>query len=255
VAWHSLRPGSRWPAAFRATPGHPSWQGVRKAESPAPFCVQKKVGQEACLSLNVFSPANASNPLPVIVNIHGGGFVGGHADSTSPAALIRSNPNVVVVTPQYRLGVFGFFNPDPSQAPPNYGILDQQLALRWVQANIAAFGGDPDRVMIAGCSAGGASVSLHLVMPSSYGLYHSAAIENAGSCGPLKMMFEHEPRWRMYASLICASATSASASSASVTSASASLSAAFAFYTATGCRLCPRTYSAPPECRGGKSNG
>jgi para-nitrobenzyl esterase len=88
------------------------------------------------------------------VDIHGGGFTGGSANPGSVSALIKAGafPSALVVTPQYRLGVFGFFNPRAGDAaPPNAGILDQQKALQWVSRNIAAFGGDPGRVMIAGC--------------------------------------------------------------------------------------------------------
>ena len=146
---------------------------------------------EDCLYLNVFTPPNATSAsrLPVMVWVHGGGYSGGGSNesrlnATFTAAL--TNDMVVVVT-NYRLNVFGFLGSKQLRqrdaakgGTGNYGILDQRAALQWTQRNIHSFGGDAARVMLAGESAGGASVHNHLVRPASYGLYSRAVIESGG---------------------------------------------------------------------------
>jgi len=141
---------------------------------------------EDCLVLNVFAPvsalAEAAAPerdlLPVMFNIHGGGFVGGSAGTAWN--LTRFSGSVVIAI-QYRLGALGFFSTAAEgEALPNLGMADQVLALQWTQANARAFGGDPSRVLIFGCSAGGASVAGHLVSTAATGLYHAAGIESPG---------------------------------------------------------------------------
>jgi para-nitrobenzyl esterase len=144
-------------------------------------------GNENCLTLNVW----VRNPLParkapVIVWLHTGAFTGasgnfaGHRGQT-----LAAETGVIVVAPNYRLGPFGFLaHPalaaeDPSGSSGNYGLLDQQAALRWVRDNIAVFGGDPRNVTIAGTSAGGQSAGLQLVSPGSAGLFHRAIIQSA----------------------------------------------------------------------------
>jgi para-nitrobenzyl esterase len=146
---------------------------------------------EDCLSLNVFRPARAARgrehrKLPVLFWIHGGGFQNGSADQHDGALMARTN-NIVVVAINYRLGVFGFLalpslDREASDASSgNYGILDQQAALRWTRANIAAFGGDPRHVTIAGESAGGWAVCAQLASPQARGLF-AAAVLQSGSC-------------------------------------------------------------------------
>jgi para-nitrobenzyl esterase len=142
------------------------------------YSVPPENQSEDCLYLDVFAPARSLGGdalLPIWVYFHGGSFAGGQAGATwSIPQLV----GVVVVAPQYRLGAFGFYAPEVP--PPNFGIQDQRLALRWVQENARAFGGDPQRVMIMGNSAGSASVAGHLVMPESFGLYSSASMESPG---------------------------------------------------------------------------
>ena len=115
-----------------------------------------------------------------MVFFHGGGFSGGESDDYNPDKWVAHGR--VVVTLNYRLGWLGFLETDGLKAEPhpqvNYGILDQRQALQWVQANIAAFGGDPKNVTILGQSAGGASVITHLVSPGSHGLYQGGLIES-----------------------------------------------------------------------------
>ncbi len=170
----------------------PSWDGVRDATAHGPRCMQDLAGDlelgrqtdEDCLSLNVWTPAGESDePRPVMVWIHGGSFVAG-SSSIYDARRLASRGDIVVVTVNYRLGALGFLA-HPSLGPPgevgNYGLADQQAALRWVRDNIADFGGNPGKVTVAGESAGAMSVCDHLVAPASQGLFDAAIIQS-GPC-------------------------------------------------------------------------
>jgi para-nitrobenzyl esterase len=166
-----------------------SWRGARDASQYAPSCPQppnlfRPPGPESedCLYLNVSTPTLRHHAeRPVLVWIHGGGFTEDGAlnyDGTTLAA-----DGIVVVTINYRLGALGFLaHPALASRPGgpagNYGLMDQQAALRWVRSNIAEFGGDPDNVTIAGQSAGGVSVLAHLVSPHSRGLFRRAIVES-----------------------------------------------------------------------------
>ncbi|GFG52124.1 carboxylic ester hydrolase [Mycolicibacterium agri] len=168
------------------------WAGVRDATEPGPRCIQDpgadpefgRQSDEDCLNLNVWTPALTGSPRPVMVWIHGGSFTGGSGKMYDARWLVTRG-DIVVVTINYRLGTLGFLA-HPALGPPgavgNYGLLDQQAALRWVRDNIANFGGDPDRVTVAGESAGGMSVCDHLVAPGSKGLFRAAIIQSA-PCG------------------------------------------------------------------------
>ncbi len=168
----------------------PGWRGMRDADRPGTRCVQDtvrdpdygRVAGEDCLSLNVWSPAGAAG-RPVLVWIHGGAFANGSSDIYDARWLVAKG-DIVVVTINYRLGAPGFLA-HPGLGPRgevgNYGLADQQAALRWVRDNIAAFGGDPGKVTIAGQSAGGMSVCDHLVAPDSAGLFRAAIIAS-GPC-------------------------------------------------------------------------
>src|SRR6266852_5987883 len=189
---------------WRPPQPHGRWRGVRDATAFANHCPQlvSPFGlastTEDCLYLNVFRPARDDQEgdegrrrgddeghegrLPVMVWIHGGGLLVGESDDYDPVRLVRHG--VIVVTINYRLGVLGFLaHPaltaeSPDHASGNYGLMDQQAALRWVQRNIARFGGDPRRVTIFGESAGGLSVHSHLASPLSAGLFHHAIVES-----------------------------------------------------------------------------
>lgn len=155
---------------------HPAWDDgvVRNATRSGPTCVQgtDPTGQEDCLVLNVFT-TRPKVPQPVVFDIHGGGFVSGSAKNDS-----FSWRSVVLVAPQYRLGVFGFACNDICE---NFGLADQRLALVWTAKNAEAFGGDPSRILIMGGSAGGASVAGMLVSPFEVtGLFHAASLESPG---------------------------------------------------------------------------
>jgi para-nitrobenzyl esterase len=171
----------------------PRWVGLRDASQFGSGCPQgpSLVGaaslNEDCLYLNVFTPAGGprderGQPYPVMVFIHGGGFKTGTGSDYDPGRLVRRG--VVVVTLNYRLGLLGFTaHPtltaeSPDHASGNYGLLDQQAALGWVQHNIAQFGGDPSNVTLFGESAGGLSVHAHLVSAGSAGLFRAAIVQS-----------------------------------------------------------------------------
>jgi para-nitrobenzyl esterase len=179
----------RWRAPQPVTP----WPGVRMARVAAPTCMQDPrippagVGNnsEDCLYLNVHVPASASTagPLPVMVWIHGGAFING-AGSQYDGTVLAHEAQAVVVTVNYRLGIFGSLALDALAAEAkagNYALQDQQAALRWVQRNIGAFGGDARRVTIFGESAGGTSVCNQLISPAAKGLFQRAIIQS-GTC-------------------------------------------------------------------------
>jgi para-nitrobenzyl esterase len=172
-----------------------NWQGIRTADRFANQCMQGRIFSdmvfrnegmsEDCLYLNVWTPAASSGErLPVLVYFYGGGFIAGDASEPRYDGASMARRGIVVVTTNYRLGVFGFFaHPEltaesPHHAAGNYGLMDQTAALRWVQANIAAFGGDPRRVTIAGESAGSFSVSAQMASPLAKALLAGAIGES-----------------------------------------------------------------------------
>ncbi len=185
----------RWKAPRLA----PAWSGVRETTEFGPMCVQNVPGplvkleskagmSEDCLYLNVWRPKK-SGQFPVMVWIHGGGYTIGV--SSTPmywGDRLAAEGDVVVVSTNYRLNLFGFFSSpallseDPNQSTGNYAFLDQVAALEWVRDNIENFGGDPDNVTIFGESAGGLSVCTLYATPIARGLFHRAIIESGG-CG------------------------------------------------------------------------
>ncbi|EAW83057.1 carboxylesterase 2 (intestine, liver), isoform CRA_a [Homo sapiens] len=184
---------------LRFAPPEPpeSWSGVRDGTTHPAMCLQDLTAVESeflsqfnmtfpsdsmsedCLYLSIYTPAHSheGSNLPVMVWIHGGALVFGMA-SLYDGSMLAALENVVVVIIQYRLGVLGFFSTGDKHATGNWGYLDQVAALRWVQQNIAHFGGNPDRVTIFGESAGGTSVSSLVVSPISQGLFHGAIMES-----------------------------------------------------------------------------
>lgn len=164
-----------------------SWTGERDATGFGNVAVQtidtglvqlRGTPSEDCLYLNVWTAAEAHAGLPVMVWIHGGGFLNGSGSATVYDGAGLARRGVVVVSFNYRLGAFGFLA-DP-RLGTNFGLLDQVAALQWVQQNVAAFGGDPGNVTIFGQSAGAASVRSLLSTPAASGLFARAIIESAG---------------------------------------------------------------------------
>ena len=180
---------------------HPGWPDTRLATAFGYGCPQtpsdlgkvlpagtpgKFIDSEDCLTLNVWTPWPApGKAAPVLVWIHGGGYTSGGSSVAhiAPAGLtLAQRHGLVVVSMNYRLGPLGFLaHPALGKSSGNYGIQDQQLALRWVQQNIGAFGGDPQNVTLAGESAGAFSVCVHLTSPGSKGLFHRAVMQS-GAC-------------------------------------------------------------------------
>lgn len=178
-----------------------NWNSVLKADHFGPNAMQKNVFgdmkfrsskmSEDCLYLNVWTPAKSSKEkLPVLVYFYGGGFVAGDGSESRYDGESMAQKGIVTVTVNYRLGVFGFLShPELTKesvhhASGNYGLLDQNAALRWVQKNIAAFGGDPKRVTIAGESAGSISVSAQMASPLSKNLINGAIGESGAMIAP-----------------------------------------------------------------------
>ena len=173
---------------WRAPQPPVAWQGIRSGRDFGPMCPQGNPAQlkpdmsEDCLNLNIWSGAQPGEKRPVLVWIHGGGF-GGGSNRIDGEPLARLG--LVVVSINYRLGMLGFLahpyltGESPHHASGNYGLLDQIAALRWVQKNIAAFGGDPERVTIGGSSAGGTSVGYLIASPLAKGLFQGGWLDSA----------------------------------------------------------------------------
>jgi para-nitrobenzyl esterase len=178
-----------------------NWTGVRQADKFGPQCMQRRVFSdmvfrgngmsEDCLYLNVWTPATSANErLPVLVYFYGGGYMAGDGSEPRYDGGSMARKGIVALTVNYRLNVFGFFaHPEltkesPRHAAGNYGLLDSWAALQWVQDNIAAFGGDPKQVTIAGESAGSISVSALMASPLSKGLIAGAIGESGAMIEP-----------------------------------------------------------------------
>jgi para-nitrobenzyl esterase len=186
---------------WRAPQPVAAWPGVGQATAFGPACMQMGVSmpgetppavKEDCLYLNVWAPEGARG-LPVLVWIYGGGFSNGNGAMPLYWGDLLAKRGVVVVTFNYRVGLLGFLaHPELTAesgrgSSGNYGFLDQIAALKWVQKNIAAFGGDPSRVTIAGQSAGAASVSVLMASPLAKGLFRGAIAQSGGLFEPLQL--------------------------------------------------------------------
>lgn len=175
----------RWKAPRPAA----KWSGVRKAEAFAPGCIGNgPSSSEDCLYLNLWSPAKSPrDKLPVLVWIYGGGFGGGQTSNPVFSGEQFADKGVIYVSIAYRVGPLGFLaHPglsaeDPHHVSGNYGLLDQIEALKWIKRNIAAVGGDPNRVTIFGESAGGIAVSMLAASPLAKDLFQGAVSESGGS--------------------------------------------------------------------------
>jgi para-nitrobenzyl esterase len=184
-----------------------NWQGIRKADHFAAKAMQLPIysdmqfraagTSEDCLYLNIWQPAEAATaaktakPLPVLVYFYGGGYAAGDGSELRYDGESMATKGIVAVTVNYRLSIFGFFaHPEltkesPHHASGNYGLLDQAAALKWVQENIRAFGGDPTKITIAGESAGSTSVSAQMASPLSRDIIAGAIGESGSLLGTL----------------------------------------------------------------------
>ncbi|MEG3165689.1 carboxylesterase family protein [Sphingomonas sp. PB2P19] len=194
LRWKPPRPVRRWKAVRDATRSAPSCPQVDRGWNTA----AASYASEDCLYLEVATPDRTpATPMPVMVWIHGGSNYAGGGAGTIQSGLVRHG--VVLVSLQYRLGALGFLSHpaltrEGGGASGNYGLMDQQAALRWVRDNIAAFGGDPGNVTLFGESAGAMDVGLHLLSPGSRGLF-AKAIEESGTPGfgtPPRSLAENE---------------------------------------------------------------
>jgi len=185
LRWQPPQPAAKWHDTLAATAfGHRCIQ-----TNPFPDMTFLDAGpSEDCLTLNIWTPAKTEpGTLPVMVWIHGGGYTAGSASEPRHDGQFLAHHNVVIVTLNYRLGIFGFFtHPDlaaesPHHAAGNYGLLDQAAALAWVHRNIAAFGGDPNNLTVFGESAGSFSVSSLMASPVSKGLIAKAIGESGAA--------------------------------------------------------------------------
>jgi para-nitrobenzyl esterase len=186
----------------------PTWTGVRQATTFGSRCMQPALfddmffrdpgPSEDCLTLNIWTPANASPSarLPVMFWIYGGGFnTGGSSEPRQDGAHLATK-GVIVVSFNYRLGIFGFYtHPElaaesPTHSAGNYGLMDAVAALRWVRANISSFDGDPNNVTIFGESAGSFAVSGLMASPTAHGLFEHAIGESGGALGGPTLRFD-----------------------------------------------------------------
>src|SRR5450631_3449156 len=181
LRWHAPQPAVKWDGVHPADKFGPDpYQGDGKGN----------VGED-CLYLNVWTPAKSvADKVPVLVWIYGGGFSFGSTSTPVHNGEHLARKGVVLVSINYRVGTLGFLaHPELTaesshHSSGNYGLLDQIAGLRWVKRNIAAFGGDPDRVTIFGESAGGISVSILCASPEAEGLFRGAISQSGGSFGP-----------------------------------------------------------------------
>ncbi|GAB0091514.1 hypothetical protein DMENIID0001_063660 [Sergentomyia squamirostris] len=169
------------------------WAGFLRANQDGDQCLQydylykgnESIGSEDCLYLNVYVPQTpeSNNPLPVMVFFHGGGFQSGTGGKVFYGPDYLLDEDVILVSGNYRLGVFGFLSTNTLDSPGNYGLKDQSLILKWVQENIGFFGGDKNSVTIFGQSVGGACVTYHTVSPLSRGLFQRAIAQSGTHLG------------------------------------------------------------------------
>lgn len=186
---------------WKAPQSPKKWNGTRKADKFGSNAMQKPVFgdmsfrapsmSEDCLYLNIWTPAKKPNEkLPVLVYFYGGGFVAGDGSENRYDGESLAEKGIVTVTLNYRLGIFGFFShpeltkESPNHASGNYGLLDQNAALVWVKKNIAAFGGDPNKITIAGESAGSISVSAQMASPLSKNVIAGAIGQSGAMINP-----------------------------------------------------------------------
>jgi para-nitrobenzyl esterase len=189
LRWRPPQPAATWASVRQAVDFRANCMQGRFGPPLPPGAPPEPAPSEDCLFLNVWCPEGATltAKLPVMVWIHGGGFMGGSGSLPFTSGVHLAKRGVLLVSFNYRLGRFGFFafpalrQERPDETKGNYAYMDQIAALQWVKRNIAAFGGDPDNVTIFGFSAGGVSVHSLLASPMARGLFQKAIVESGGS--------------------------------------------------------------------------
>jgi para-nitrobenzyl esterase len=189
LRWRPPQPVAQWKGVRPATEFGPDCMQGRFGPPPAPGAPAAQGPSEDCLFLNIWLPASAKPgaKLPVMFWIFGGGFVGGSSSMPLTSGTQFAKQGVILVATNYRVGRFGFFafpaleQEHPDEQKANYAYMDQIAALKWVQKNVAAFGGDPKNVTIFGFSAGGVSVHSLLTIPMARGVFQKAIVESGGS--------------------------------------------------------------------------
>ncbi len=186
--WSLPRPVSPWAGVL------PAMHFGGACPQAARYGLTERSDEENCLTLNITVPTGKAGPRPVLLWLHGGAFVGGAA-SLYRLDRLAHGTDAVIVSINYRLGVFGFMAPPTGATGEKrvLGLEDQRLAMRWVKDNIAAFGGDPENITLAGESAGAASVCMHMITPEqTRGLFQRAIIQSAACAVPLRTLPEAE---------------------------------------------------------------
>ncbi|XP_060517159.1 pyrethroid hydrolase Ces2e-like [Cylas formicarius] len=188
---------------FQAPVRNDPWDGILDASELKDCCIPLGSSQEQqsedCLYINVFTPPqNTTETLPVMIWMYGGGFTTGCALESVFGPQSLTNEGVIVVTFNYRLGLYGFLSTNDSVILGNAGLKDQLLAMKWTQKNIEFFGGDPEKVTIFGESAGGVSVGAHVANKKSAGLYRAAICQSGCSLTILPSAIQSDPRQTAY---------------------------------------------------------
>lgn len=196
LPWAGVRDGSRFGPDCMQPAEYPELRGGRSRSGAAG---EGPAMSEDCLSVNVWTPARRSGEkLPVLVWVYGGGFTYGSGSHPSYDGEALARRGIVVVNFNYRTGLFGFMShpqlsaESPTRSSGNYGLMDQLAALQWVQRNIAAFGGDPGRVTVAGQSAGAMSISALMISGRAQGLFQQAILQSVGVMRPMADLASYE---------------------------------------------------------------
>ncbi|XP_073834277.1 venom carboxylesterase-6 [Musca autumnalis] len=179
---------------FKPPVPYSAWSGEKQAIEDSPKCTQRDPfrrdmemeGSEDCLYINVYTPEKplTNEPLPVMVWFHGGGWECGSGISSFYGPEFLLNHDIILVSANFRLGPLGFLSTETVDCPGNFGLKDQLEVLKWIQTNIAAFGGNPKSVTIFGESAGGASVTYHMLSEKSKGLFHKGISQSGTYFNP-----------------------------------------------------------------------
>ncbi|XP_055685328.1 juvenile hormone esterase-like [Lutzomyia longipalpis] len=190
---------------FESPVPYAGWSGYWNATYPRDSCTQRSTNfpnSEDCLYLNIYRPIHRlkDKKLPVMVWIHGGSFISfsGSPDFFGPEYLM-DNGEVIVVTLNYRLGIFGFLCSGDEAVKGNFGLKDQQLALQWVASNIESFGGDQNSITLAGHSSGAATVHLQMMNSNSQALFHRVILMSGSALGPFMYPIDFPAQFRLVA--------------------------------------------------------